>query len=122
MDTLTQANLHQAISQGASGNADIVGNLQAAFADLVHARFALCTASGTAVLSCALRVAGVRPGDPVAVSALGPAMTGLAVTALGARPVFSRHRPRRTSEEYGSPCSPKTTRTTPPSPATRAPP
>jgi dTDP-4-amino-4,6-dideoxygalactose transaminase len=88
MDELTLALLDDAISQGASGNADIVGALETAFADLVDARYALCTASGTAALICALWAVGVRPGDAVAVSALGPAMTGLAVTAVGARPVF----------------------------------
>jgi perosamine synthetase len=88
MDELTHAHLAAAISQGGSGNADIVGALEAAFASLIGARFALCTSSGTAALICALRAAGVRPGDAVAVSALGPAMTGLAVAAVGSRPVF----------------------------------
>ncbi|MGH4017953.1 MAG: DegT/DnrJ/EryC1/StrS family aminotransferase [Pseudonocardiaceae bacterium] len=88
MDELSRANLEQAISEGGSGNADIVGDLEASFAALTGARFALCTASGTAALISALWAAGVRPGDAVAVSALGPAMTGLAVTAIGARPVF----------------------------------
>lgn len=88
MDELTHAHLTAAIAQGGSGNTDTVGALETAFADLVGARFALCTSSGTAALICALWAAGVRPGDTVAVSALAPAMTGLAVTAVGARPVF----------------------------------
>lgn len=88
MDALTQTHLAAAIAQGGSGNAAIVGALEAAFADLVGARFALCTSSGTAALICALRATGVRPGDTVAVSALAPAMTGLAITAVGAHPVF----------------------------------
>jgi perosamine synthetase len=88
MDELTSAHLATAISQGGSGNADIVGALESEFATMIGARFALCTSSGTAALICALRAAGVRPGDAVAVSALGPVMTGLAVAALGARPVF----------------------------------
>lgn len=82
------ATLEQAIAEGGSGNADIVGALETAFARLVGGDFALCTSSGTAALICALRAAGVRGGDAVAVSALGPAMTGLAVLAAGGRPVF----------------------------------
>lgn len=88
MDELTRTYLTDAINQGGSGNADIVGMLEVAFAEFLGARFALCTSSGTAALICALRACGVRPGDAVAVSALAPAMTGLAVTALGARPMF----------------------------------
>lgn len=88
MDDLTFAYLTKAIDQGGSGNAEIVGALETSFADLIGAQFALCTSSGTAALICALWASGVRPGDSVVVSALGPAMTGLAVTAIGARPVF----------------------------------
>jgi perosamine synthetase len=88
VDDLTRASLAQAIREGGSGNADIVGDLKTNFARLADARFSLCTASGTAALICALWAVGVRPGDAVAVSALGPAMTGLAITAVGARPLF----------------------------------
>lgn len=88
MDRLTANSLDRAIAEGGSGNAGIVGDLEAAFAKLVGARYGLCTSSGTAALICALRAVGVRPGDRVGVSALGPAMTGLAITALGGVPVF----------------------------------
>lgn len=88
MDELTYAYLTAAINQGGSGNTPVVGVLETAFAGLLGARFALCTSSGTAALICALWAAGVRPGDAVAVSALAPAMTGLAVTAVGAHPLF----------------------------------
>lgn len=88
MDDLIRAYLDEAISEGGYGNADIVGDLEVAFAALIGADFALCTSSGTAALICALWAAGVRPGDAVAVSALAPTMTGLAITALGARPAF----------------------------------
>ncbi|GAA0903316.1 aminotransferase class I/II-fold pyridoxal phosphate-dependent enzyme [Virgisporangium aurantiacum] len=88
MDELTHTNLTAAINQGGSGNTEVVGALETAFADLLGARIALCTSSGTAALICALWAAGIRPGDAVAVSALAPAMTGLAVTALGAHPLF----------------------------------
>jgi dTDP-4-amino-4,6-dideoxygalactose transaminase len=88
MDSLTASNLHRAIAEGGSGNAGIVGDLEAAFTKLLGARYGLCTSSGTAALICALRAVGVRPGGRVGVSALGPAMTGLAISAVGARPVF----------------------------------
>jgi perosamine synthetase len=88
VDPMITATIEQAIAEGGSGNADIVGDLESAFARLIGGDFALCTSSGTAALICALHAAGVRPGDSVAVSALGPAMTGLAVTAAGGRPVF----------------------------------
>ncbi|GAA1883709.1 DegT/DnrJ/EryC1/StrS family aminotransferase [Asanoa iriomotensis] len=88
MDELTRTHLAAAIAQGGSGNADIAGELEIAFADLVGAQFALGTSSGTGALICALRAVGVRPGDNVAVSALAPAMTALAITAIGAHPIF----------------------------------
>jgi dTDP-3-amino-3,4,6-trideoxy-alpha-D-glucose transaminase len=44
--------------------------------------------SGTAALSIGLRAIGVRPGDEVLVPALSAAATAMAVTAIGAKPVF----------------------------------
>ncbi len=88
MDDMTMTCLRRALAEGGSGNAETVRDLEGRFAELVGAGFALCMASGTSALICSLWAAGVRPGDAVAVSALGPAMTGLAVTAIGARPVF----------------------------------
>lgn len=88
MDDITMACLRRALAEGGSGNAETVRHLEGYFAELVGAGFALCVSSGTSALICALWAVGVRPGDAVAVSSLGPAMTGLAVTAIGARPVF----------------------------------
>src|SRR5256885_1699224 len=44
--------------------------------------------SGTSALTIALRAVGVRPGDQVLVPAISAAATAMAVTALGAKPVF----------------------------------
>jgi dTDP-4-amino-4,6-dideoxygalactose transaminase len=88
VDELTAARLRRAVVEGGSGNAETVRDLEARLAEFVGARHGLCLASGTAALIGALWACGVRSGDTVAVSALGPAMTGLAVAAVGARPVF----------------------------------
>jgi dTDP-4-amino-4,6-dideoxygalactose transaminase len=45
-------------------------------------------ASGTSALAIALRAIGVRPGDEVLVPAISAAATAMAVTAVGAKPVF----------------------------------
>src|ERR1700674_1672485 len=45
-------------------------------------------ASGTSALTIGLRAIGVRPGDEVLVPAVSAAATAMAVTALGAKPVF----------------------------------
>src|SRR2546430_4611734 len=80
--------LEQAVAEGGSGNAPVVRDLEDAFATFMEARFALCVASGTSALVAACHAAGVRAGDLVGVSALGPVMSGQAIAALGARPLF----------------------------------
>jgi perosamine synthetase len=80
--------LERAVAEGGSGNAPVVHDLEDAFGALVGAQFALCVASGTSALIAACHAVGVRPGDLVGVSALGPVMTGQAIMAAGARPVF----------------------------------
>jgi perosamine synthetase len=80
--------LERAVAEGGSGNSSVVVDLENAFAAFAGAQFALCMASGTSALIAACRAAGVRPGDLVGVSALGPVMSGQAILALGARPVF----------------------------------
>jgi perosamine synthetase len=80
--------LERAVADGGSGNSSVVVDLETAFAAFTDAQFALCMASGTSALVAACRAAGVRPGDLVGVSALGPVMSGQAILALGARPVF----------------------------------
>lgn len=49
---------------------ELIGEFERRFARRVGARYAVATASGTAALHTALRVAGVGPGDAVAVSDL----------------------------------------------------
>ncbi|MFF7644071.1 DegT/DnrJ/EryC1/StrS family aminotransferase [Streptomyces canus] len=93
MDGITEKYLHDAIAAGGTGNADAVRALEARLGALIGAPYTLCVSSGTAALISALYAVGVRPGARVAVSALGPSMTGLAVTALGAEPVFIDCRP-----------------------------
>ncbi|WP_416969359.1 DegT/DnrJ/EryC1/StrS family aminotransferase [Streptomyces sp. 4F14] len=88
MDGMTAAYLDDAIAAGGTGNAEAVRALEERLGALVGAAYTLCVSSGTTALISALYAVGVRPGARVGVSALGPSMTGLAVTALGARPVF----------------------------------
>src|SRR5260370_30207171 len=80
--------LERAVAEGGAGNAPVVHDLEDAFATFMEAQFALCVASGTSALIAACHAVGVRPGDLVGVSALGPVMSGQAIAALGARPVF----------------------------------
>lgn len=88
MDRLILQHLDRAVADAGTGNAEVVRDLEQRFAEFTGATYALCTSSGTAALISALWAVGVRPGDRVAVSVLGPSMTGLAITALGARPEF----------------------------------
>jgi perosamine synthetase len=63
--------------------------LEAAFAELVGARYAIAFVNGTATLHAALVAAGVGPGDEVIVPPLTMASTALAVLHAGAVPVFA---------------------------------
>ena len=58
------------------------------FAAASGARHAVGVATGTDAIALLLRAAGIGPGDEVLVPAMTAAYTGLAVTSLGARPVF----------------------------------
>lgn len=80
--------LRQAIAEGGSGNSSTVRDLEDAFAARMKARFALCVSSGTSALIAACGACGVKPGDRVGVSCLGPVMPGQAIVALGGTPVF----------------------------------
>jgi perosamine synthetase len=68
--------------------------LQEEFAQFVGARFALLTHCGTSALAVALAAAGVRAGDEVVVPAYSFVATPLAVTQVGAVPVFADVDPR----------------------------
>ncbi len=63
--------------------------LEEEFAQFVGARFALLTHCGTSALAVALAAAGVRAGDEVIVPAYSFVATPLAVTQVGAIPVFA---------------------------------
>ncbi|HUZ53020.1 MAG TPA: DegT/DnrJ/EryC1/StrS family aminotransferase [Streptosporangiaceae bacterium] len=80
--------LGRALAESGTGNAEVVRDLEARFAEFCGAAHALCLSSGTTALISALRATGVQAGDQVGVSVLGPSMTGLAVAAAGARPLF----------------------------------
>lgn len=62
---------------------------QEEFAEFVGAKYALLTHCGTSALAVALAAAGVRAGDEVIVPAYSFVATPLAVTQLGAIPVFA---------------------------------
>jgi dTDP-4-amino-4,6-dideoxygalactose transaminase len=63
-------------------------------ASALGAREAVAVANGTEALQLALTALGVGPGDEVVTSPLSAAFTALAVTAVGARPVFAEVDPR----------------------------
>jgi len=71
-----------------TGDGPPVGELEDALAEIADFPFAVAVSSGTAAVASLLRAAGVRPGDRVGISALARPSTGLAVLALGAKPVF----------------------------------
>lgn len=58
------------------------------FARYCGADKAIGVASGTSALTIGLRAIGVRPGDEVLVPAISAAATAMAVTVMGAKPVF----------------------------------
>lgn len=62
--------------------------LEREFADFIGARYCLAVASCGCAISCALRAAGVRPGDPVLMNAFTLAPVPGAIAGIGARPVL----------------------------------
>jgi len=62
--------------------------LEQDFAAAVGARYCLAVASGGYALGCALRAAGVGPGEPVLTNAFTLAPVPGAIAAAGARPVL----------------------------------
>ncbi len=65
-----------------------VAAFEAQFADFVGASHAVAVSSGTAALHCAVRAAGIGPGDEVLVPAVTFTATAAAVMHCGATPVF----------------------------------
>lgn len=65
-----------------------VDRFERAIAHVLDARFAVATASGTAALHLALRIAGVEPGDEVLLPTLTFIAPANAVRYVGGHPVF----------------------------------
>jgi len=65
-----------------------VWEFEDAFAQYQHARYGVATSSGTQALICALRAAGVEPGDEVLVPALSFFASVTCVLFINAVPVF----------------------------------
>jgi dTDP-4-amino-4,6-dideoxygalactose transaminase len=84
--------IDDAIRQTLTGGRYILGpavqRFEDEFARYCGADQGIGLASGTSALTIALRALGVRPGDEVLVPAISAAATAMAVTVMGARPVF----------------------------------
>lgn len=65
-----------------------VWQFEDAFAEYQHAKYGVCTNSGTQALICALRAAGVEPCDEVLVPALSFFASATCVLLINAIPVF----------------------------------
>lgn len=63
-----------------------VGQFEDAFAAYQHARWGIAVTNGTQALECALKAAGVEPGDEVIVPALTFVATATSVALVGAIP------------------------------------
>ena len=81
--------LNRAIQSGMiSSVGPAVTEFESRLTSFTGVSFAISTSTGTAALQLALHLAGVRPGDEVAIPALSFIATANAVTFLGATPVF----------------------------------
>ena len=65
-----------------------VGQFENAFAEYQHAKHCVALTNGTQALECALKAAGVGPGDEVLVPALTFVASATAICLVGAKPVF----------------------------------
>lgn len=79
-----------------------VEGFEAEFAAASGARHAVGVATGTDAIALLLRAAGVGPGDEVLVPGMTAAYTALAVTSLGARPVFVDIEAARATMDAGA--------------------
>jgi dTDP-4-amino-4,6-dideoxygalactose transaminase len=66
----------------------VVSSFEEAFARYCRAQDAIAVGSGSEALVIALRAFGVGPGDEVLVPAVSAPATAMAVTQLGAKPIF----------------------------------
>ena len=72
-----------------SKNSIYNNKLEASFAKIFHANYAIGHCNGTATLHVALLAAGVQAGDEVIVPALTMSSTSIPVAVMGAIPVFA---------------------------------
>lgn len=70
------------------GHSDLVKRFERQFADFVHCAHGVSAMNGTVTLEMALCAAGVAPGDEVIVPAISFVSTAMAVSRVGAVPVF----------------------------------
>ncbi len=65
-----------------------IGQFENAFAAYHQAKHGVAVTNGTAAIECALKAAGVEPGDEVLVPALTFVASATAIALVGAVPVF----------------------------------
>jgi len=70
------------------GHSDFVKRLEREFAGFTHCAHAISAMNGTVTLEMELSAAGVGPGDEVIVPAISFVSTAMAVSRVGATPVF----------------------------------
>ncbi len=70
------------------GHSDFVQRLEREFASFTQCRHGISAMNGTVTLEMALSAAGVGPGDEVIVPAISFVSTAMAVSRVGATPVF----------------------------------
>jgi dTDP-4-amino-4,6-dideoxygalactose transaminase len=80
--------VHGVLASGRYILGPAVEKFEEEFARYCRADDGIGVASGTSALSLGLRAIGVRPGDEVLVPAISAPATAMAVTLIGARPVF----------------------------------
>jgi dTDP-4-amino-4,6-dideoxygalactose transaminase len=76
------------ITQGASGNAELVFRYEDAAAEHFDAPWAISMSSGTAAIYAALVALHITAGDEVVLPATAPVMSMLPILAVGATPVI----------------------------------
>ena len=81
--------LRQVLESGRwGGHSEFVARLEREFAAFVHCARGVAAMNGTVTLEIALAAAGVGPGDEVIVPAISFVSTAMAVSRVGATPVF----------------------------------
>ncbi len=79
-----------------------VGQFENAFGEYQHARHCVAVTNGTQALECALKAAGVQPGDDVLVPAMTFVASATAICLVGAKPIFVDVDPRNYNIDPGA--------------------